>query len=310
YFLDNDAAGNSIVSAQISNRDGTLSSAVKTPTGGNGLPQLAAVSQDSVVVSGNYLFNINAGSNTVSLFGINPSNPLHPYLIGEPAPSLGHIPVSVTYSQELNMACVVNGGDVAGVACFSVDSKRGLRNLGPLRSIPQPPGAAPPPVGPLIITGDITFDSSSSALFTTVMSANGGPGSLYAYPVIDRQVSHTLVNNTVDALTIPFSLNFLGSDNKLIVTNPHNGSPGAALLDISPSLQIVDEKLITIPGQEASCWVAEALEYDTLFIMDAARPTITIVDSRDGAIKGQFSFETPAAGAMDTKVDRNTLYTI
>jgi hypothetical protein len=53
YFLDNDAAGNSIVSAQISDQDGTLSSAVKTPTGGNGLPQLAAVSQDSVVVSGN-----------------------------------------------------------------------------------------------------------------------------------------------------------------------------------------------------------------------------------------------------------------
>ena len=125
------------------------------------------------------------------------------------------------------------------------------------------------------------------------MSVNGGPGSLYAYPVIDRQVSHTLVNNTVDALTVPFSLNFLGSDNKLIVTNPHNGSPGAALLDISPSLQIVDEKIITIPGQEAACWVAEALEYDTLFIMDAARPIITIVDSRDGAIKGQFGFEHP-----------------
>jgi len=208
------------------------------------------------------------------------------------------------------LACVVNGGDVAGVACFSVDSKRGLRNLGPLRSIPQPPGAAPPPAGPLIITGDITFDPSSSALFTTVVSVDGGPGSLYAYPVIDRQVSHTLVNNTVDDLTVPFSLNFLGSDNKLIVTNPHNGSPGAALLDISPSMQIVEEKIITIPGQEASFWVAEALEYDTLFIMDAVRPTITIVDSRDGAIKGQFRFDTPAFGAMDTKADRNTLYTI
>jgi len=53
YFLDNDAAGNSIVSVQISDQDGTLSSPVKTATGGKGLPQLAAVSQDSVVVSGN-----------------------------------------------------------------------------------------------------------------------------------------------------------------------------------------------------------------------------------------------------------------
>lgn len=53
YFLDNDPEGNSIVSAQISDRDGILSSPIKTATGGRGLPQLFAVSQDSVVVSGN-----------------------------------------------------------------------------------------------------------------------------------------------------------------------------------------------------------------------------------------------------------------
>lgn len=205
---------------------------------------------------------------------------------------------------------MANGGDIAGVACFSVDSKKGLGNLGPLRSIPQPQGAAPPPVGPLIITGDITFNPSSSALFTTVASVNGGPGSLYAYPVIDRQVGHTLVNNTLDDITVPFSLNFLGSDNKLFATNPHNGSPGAALLDISSSLRVAEEKIITIPGQVASCWVAEALEYDTLFLMDAVRPVITIVNSTDGAVKGQFGFDTPAFGAMDTKVDRNSLYTL
>jgi hypothetical protein len=53
YFLDNDPAGNSIVSVKISDRDGTLSSPVRTSTGGNGLPDLIAVSEDSVVVSGN-----------------------------------------------------------------------------------------------------------------------------------------------------------------------------------------------------------------------------------------------------------------
>jgi hypothetical protein len=53
YFLDNDPSGNSIVSVMISNKDGTLSSPVRTPTGGKGLAQLVAVSQDSVVVSDN-----------------------------------------------------------------------------------------------------------------------------------------------------------------------------------------------------------------------------------------------------------------
>jgi len=54
-----------------------------------------------------YLFNINAGSDTVSMFVIDPLDPLHPRLVGEPASSLGHIPVSVTYSPELNIGTAV-----------------------------------------------------------------------------------------------------------------------------------------------------------------------------------------------------------
>lgn len=49
-----------------------------------------------------YLFTTNAGSNTLSVFTIDPRDPLHPRLIGKPAATLGHIPVSVAYSQRLN----------------------------------------------------------------------------------------------------------------------------------------------------------------------------------------------------------------
>lgn len=51
YFLDNDPAGDFIVSLKISIADGTLSSPVRTSTVCNGLAGLVAVSQDSVVVS-------------------------------------------------------------------------------------------------------------------------------------------------------------------------------------------------------------------------------------------------------------------
>lgn len=194
------------------------------------------------------------------------------------------------------------------MTCFSVDPKTGLRKLGPMRVIPQPEGATTPADGPLVSTGDITFNPSSSALFTTVASADGGPGSIYTYPVVDRQVSYTPVNNTLKDLTIPFSLNFLSSDTRLFVTNPHNGSPGAALLDISPSLRSTEAQIITIPDQEASCWVADAPIFDALFIMDAAKPNITIVNRIDGKVRAQFAFTTPALGAADSKVDRNFLY--
>lgn len=51
YFLDDDPAGNSLVSLNISVTDGTLAKPVRTPTGGKGLAGLMAVSQDSVIVS-------------------------------------------------------------------------------------------------------------------------------------------------------------------------------------------------------------------------------------------------------------------
>jgi hypothetical protein len=50
YFLENDPAGNYIVSLKIS-EDGTLDTPVRTSTGGNGLSGLVVPSQDSVVVS-------------------------------------------------------------------------------------------------------------------------------------------------------------------------------------------------------------------------------------------------------------------
>ena len=53
YFQDDDPAGNNVVALHISDTDGTLSSPVRTATGGKGFYGLFAPSQDSVVVSEN-----------------------------------------------------------------------------------------------------------------------------------------------------------------------------------------------------------------------------------------------------------------
>lgn len=50
YFQDNDPNGNFIVALKIDENDGTVSSPVRTSTGGKGLAGLLAISQDSVVV--------------------------------------------------------------------------------------------------------------------------------------------------------------------------------------------------------------------------------------------------------------------
>jgi uncharacterized membrane protein (UPF0182 family) len=47
-----------------------------------------------------YLFTVNAGSNTVSMFWIDKTDPSHPTLINT-APTLGEFPSSVAYSSKL-----------------------------------------------------------------------------------------------------------------------------------------------------------------------------------------------------------------
>lgn len=119
YFLDNDPSGASVVSLNILS-NGTLSNPVRTFSKGNGSYGKWVVtnppppdnsgysgpdslfSADAIVVSGNLLFVVNAGSNTLSLFKIDPTNPQHLTLVGEPASTLGDFPVSVAYSEKIN----------------------------------------------------------------------------------------------------------------------------------------------------------------------------------------------------------------
>lgn len=66
---------------------------------------------------------VNPGSNTISLFIIDPADPTKLTLLGAPADTLGEFPMSVTISTKLKQACVANSGAKAGIACFSISAK-------------------------------------------------------------------------------------------------------------------------------------------------------------------------------------------
>lgn len=180
-----------------------------------------------------------------------------------------------------------------------------------MRFIPQTQNAdpTPPPVGPLVLVMDIVFNPSSTAVSITVRSNGAQPGLIYPWPVVDGQVSTTQVVSSFPDLPLMFSLNFLGSDERIIATNPHLNSPGAAYLDVSyPSLQITVERIVTIPDQMASCWVVLAPQYDDVIVIDALQPNITVVSPETGAVKQVFHFDAPPLGAADSKLDRRWLY--
>jgi len=66
-------------------------------------------------VSGNTIFIANAGSNTVSMFNIDPNDPTNPTPAGFPISSGGEFPVSITVSKKTGQVCVLNTGAVNGV---------------------------------------------------------------------------------------------------------------------------------------------------------------------------------------------------
>ena len=178
-------------------------------------------------------------------------------------------------------------------------------------------------MGPLTIANDIAFNPSSTALFVAVRSNGQNPGLLYAYPIIasngsvdgqffNRTVGRTPVVTSLPDVQFLFSLNFLSSDRRAFVTNPLLNVPGAAILDISyPSLKASVEKIITIPGQMAACWIAYSPQYtgNEFYVVDALEGNITTVDTA-GNIRGQISYPVDVAGGQDTKFDRKWLYVL
>ncbi len=74
-------------------------------------------SQGTVKASaaGKVLAAVNPGSSTISLFSINPKNPLLISQIGQPVSSEGEFPMSLAFNKNGTQACVLNGGMVNGV---------------------------------------------------------------------------------------------------------------------------------------------------------------------------------------------------
>lgn len=71
----------------------------------------------SVVVSGNQVFVVNAGSNSFSVFDIDPSDPARPSF-RDTYWSGGEFPMSLAASPDGQRVCVLNGGALNGFYCY------------------------------------------------------------------------------------------------------------------------------------------------------------------------------------------------
>ena len=248
---------------------------------------------------------MNPGSKTLSVFKIDPQDPLHPKLVGQPADTQGDFPMSVAYSDTLKKACVLNGGAKNGVTCFDV-SQRGLQLSDKLLSLPQLKTQTPP-LGPPNTASDIAFNPSSSALFLTIKGTPTVPGYIIAFSVKKNngKLNRNAVVSQPPQSRLDFSISFLGDDASALITDP---AFGASVVTISKNLTVTEKYHETIPLQGAACWGVYSPRYRSAYVIDAGRPNITVLDPAKGNIKGSFEYDASAKGGFDTVIHKNFMY--
>ncbi|KAF8638326.1 hypothetical protein AX17_002346 [Amanita inopinata Kibby_2008] len=281
YFMSNEPSGNYIFASGIAT-NGSLTLRKAYYTGGTGVHGFAdgpdpLFSESGIAASkvNNMLLTVNPGSGSLSAFRIDPREPTELELLGKPVSSSGDFPVSVTMNRAGDMACVLNGGKVNGISCFTVNSRKGLiPRPNTLRSLGL--NQTTPATGPFATAGHITFSEDETRLMVSVKGVPPIPG-LVATPgflaIWDVAQDGTLSEqfSSIVGGILPWSVTNIPGKNAVI-------SADAALgFDIFPLDRCDKVKQIPIPTQLANCWTGYSKNTGNFYLSDLLTAHITEV---------------------------------
>ncbi|KAI0081947.1 hypothetical protein K474DRAFT_1586866 [Panus rudis PR-1116 ss-1] len=296
YFITNEPSGNFIMAGDIGS-DGkiTFSNAVPTqgkgshgvvdPNGPDGLFSQGAVKASA---ANNMLATVNAGSNTVSLFSIDPQNPSNLKQVGQPVCSGGEFPVSVAFNKNGTQLCALNSGASNGVNCYTVDQQNGLTALpNTMRSLGL--NQTTPPTGPPNTPSHLVFTEDGSKLVASVKGTPpNSPGFLAVWDVAaDGSLSENFTSITpATGGLLPFSLTNIAGKNAVLATDAGIGfdifdfSGSGAQLNASSK-----NSANAIDGQSATCWSSQSKKTGNFYLTDIGTSTVTEVNV-DENLKG------------------------
>ncbi|KAI5476762.1 hypothetical protein MNV49_007352 [Pseudohyphozyma bogoriensis] len=180
--------------------------------------------QDSVVVQGQSLYVVNSGSNTLSMFDIDPKCPTN-LVLRSVVSSGGDFPTSVAVNAEGSLACVLNSGVRNGVACASV-TEAGLAPLGDLLSTGL--NQTTPPAGPAGTVSDLLFDSQDNLLVTVKGTGATDPGYLGVVS-LENGIPTSIEKHAPNGGAVTFS----------ITEVPESGDQGPVILTTDPAVTFV-----------------------------------------------------------------------
>lgn len=254
YQINNDPNDNEVLVYRILS-DGTLNYVTAVSTSGQGSRITEPdpfFGQSSVVVYGQSLFVVNAGSNTVSMFNISPQDPTQ-ITLQTTVDTNGDYPVSIAVNSQY--VAVLNGGAESGFRVFSWDPNG---TLNPLldwdRSIPLDPPQSTPPVGPTNTMSQILFSPDNKALLVAYKgTSESQPGAILIYPISDTTLASSPVKNIPQNGYLPFSMIPI-KNNGLLVTDASYGVITFTYNSTTGQSTAAQSKSVPISG--AVCWSA------------------------------------------------------
>ncbi|TDL19073.1 hypothetical protein BD410DRAFT_830521 [Rickenella mellea] len=241
------------------------------------------------------------GSNTLSMFSIDPKNPTNLKMVGKPAPTEGEFPMSVAVNKKGSMACVLNGGKVNGVSCFKIDQKHGLvamknsqRSLGLNQTTPA--------TGPAGTTSHVVFSEDGSKLIASVKGVPPTPGFLATWNIAsDGTLSKQFAKSTPSkGGLLPFSMTVIPGKNAILATD---AGIGFDIFDFSKG-NTASSSIVPINGQKATCWSSFSPKTGNFYLTDIGTATVTEVHV-DSKLKGSIVKQYPqkaGSGTIDNEI--------
>jgi hypothetical protein len=293
YFATN-GESNEIVAVNV-NQDGTLGTEQSTQTGGSGSQGFitsvnapagpdALFSQGSLAIHDFIIGAVNAGSNTLSLFSIDPNSPTNLHPIGN-ADTRGDFPNTLAFHPKLPILCVGNSGARAGVSCFEY-WENGIVSLGSLKTLEL--GQSTPPTGPTTSTISQLIFSEDGHTLSALVKFNGTAGDnakIYSYQVDSNgNVGDKSVESVMQNSTAIFGASIIAKTGgkELYVTDP---SVDSYLAEFDPvSEEFKTSSIVPIPGAIAPCWTFYSQASSSAFVGDVGLARfVEVTFSQDGS---------------------------
>jgi 6-phosphogluconolactonase (cycloisomerase 2 family) len=296
-FVQNDSpSGNQIVAYDRA-RNGTLTEAGTYATGGLGGVLAGSVvdhlaSQGSLTYDRRHglLYAVNAGSNTVSVFGVS-----HDRLrLRQILPSGGTFPVSVTVHG--NLVYVLNARDGGSVQGYRVFFDVVLPLVRSARPLGLDPAAAPEFLN---TPGQVAFTPDGTQLVVTT-KANGSSIDVFGVRFDGRLSAAPVVNPLPGAA--PFAVDFDAAGH-LVVSEAGPNALATFSLGGDGTIAPIDTKLT---GQVATCWVVQA--NGVFYASNAGSASLSAFQSSPTGALAALGLTPTDAGTVDATVTPDARY--